>query len=88
MKPVKILPIWPPGKYRRDCPVSKEISAAKAYVGNAFTTNTERCVQMHGAIGLTREHDLGLYYRHAKTCDLAFGDGDYQKEVMAEAMGF
>ncbi len=75
-------------KLQEQLPCSKEVSAAKAYVGKAFTTNTERCVQMHGSIGLTREHDLGLYYRHAKICDQAFGDGDFQKEVMAEAMNF
>jgi alkylation response protein AidB-like acyl-CoA dehydrogenase len=75
-------------KLQEGLPCSLEVSSAKAYVGQAFTTNTERCIQMHGSIGLTREHDIGLYYRHAKTCALAFGDGDYQKEVVAETMGF
>lgn len=67
-------------------PSGKEVCAAKAWVGKAFTHVTERCVQMHGAIGLTREHDIGLYYRNAKACDLAFGDGYYQKEVIAKEM--
>ena len=67
-------------------PCGKEVSAAKAWVGTAFTRVTERCVQMHGAIGLTREHDIGLYYRNAKACDLAFGDSYYQREVIAREM--
>ena len=67
-------------------PCGKEVSAAKAWVGKAFTRVTERCVQMHGAIGLTREHDIGLYYRNAKACDLAFGDSQYQREVIAGEM--
>ncbi len=67
-------------------PCGKEVSAAKAWVGKAFTRVTERCVQMHGAIGLTREHDIGLYYRNAKACDLAFGDGYYQREMIAGEM--
>ena len=67
-------------------PCGKEVSAAKAWVGKAFTRVTERCVQMHGAIGLTREHDIGLYYRNAKACDLAFGDSHYQREVIAREM--
>ncbi|MBW1774149.1 MAG: acyl-CoA/acyl-ACP dehydrogenase [Deltaproteobacteria bacterium] len=67
-------------------PCGKEVAAAKAWVGKAFTRVTERCVQMHGAIGLTREHDIGLYYRNAKACDLAFGDSQYQREVIAGEM--
>jgi alkylation response protein AidB-like acyl-CoA dehydrogenase len=70
-------------KICEDLPCRKEVSAAKAWVGKAFSRVTERCVQMHGAIGLTREHDMGLYYRTAKACDLAFGDGYYQREVIA-----
>jgi alkylation response protein AidB-like acyl-CoA dehydrogenase len=67
-------------------PCGKEVSAAKAWVGKSFTRVTERCVQMHGAIGLVREHDIGLYYRNARACDLAFGDSQYQREVIAREM--
>lgn len=56
-----------------------EVGAAKAWVGEAFTRITERCVQMHGASGLTKEYDIGLYYRNAKAWDLAFGDANYQR---------
>ena len=75
-------------KISKGLPCGKEVSAAKAWVGKAFTRVTERCVQMHGAIGLTREHDIGLYYRNARACDLAFGDGRYQREVIAGEMHF
>jgi len=61
----------------------KEASAAKAFGGKAFSRVTERCLQMHGAVGLTREYDIGLYYRDARACELAFGDGHYQREVIA-----
>jgi alkylation response protein AidB-like acyl-CoA dehydrogenase len=75
-------------KISEGLPCVKEVSAAKAWVGKAFTRVTERCVQMHGAIGLTREHDIGLYYRNARACDLAFGDGHYQRRVIAKEMNF
>jgi len=75
-------------KISEGLPCAKEVSAAKAWVGKAFTRVTERCVQMHGAIGLTREHDIGLYYRNARACDLAFGDGHYHREEIARKMGF
>ena len=75
-------------KISEGLPCAKEVSSAKVWVGKAFTRVTERCVQMHGAIGLTREHDIGLYYRNARACDLAFGDGRYQREVIAGEMNF
>ncbi|MFH1490980.1 MAG: acyl-CoA dehydrogenase family protein [Pseudomonadota bacterium] len=75
-------------KISEGLPCAKEVSAAKAWVGKAFTRVTERCVQMHGALGLTREHDIGLYYRNARACDLAFGDGHYQRKEIAREMNF
>ncbi len=38
-------------------------SAAKAYVGEYGTQLLQDCVQMHGGIGVTFEHDLHLYLR-------------------------
>jgi alkylation response protein AidB-like acyl-CoA dehydrogenase len=84
-KNITYLAAW---KIREGLPSGKEVSAAKSWVGQCYTHGTERCVQMHGALGLTREHDIGLYYRYAKACDLAYGDGDYQKEMMAKVMNF
>ncbi len=42
---------------------------------------------MHGAIGTTRDHDMGLYYRRAKVTELDYGDTDYQKEIIARELG-
>jgi len=64
-----------------------DISAAKAWVNQAYKFVTERAVQCHGAIGLTRDHDVGLYYRRAKAADVAFGDSEYHKEIVAQQMG-
>ena len=75
-------------KIHENLPSALEVSAAKTWVGKAFTRITERCVQMHGAMGLTKEHDIGLYYRNARACDLAYGDGHYQREVIAKEMNF
>jgi alkylation response protein AidB-like acyl-CoA dehydrogenase len=38
-------------------------SAAKAYAGDTGTTLMHECVQLHGGIGVTYEHDLHLYLR-------------------------
>ena len=39
------------------------VSAAKAFVGQYGTEVLQDCVQMHGGIGVTFEHDLHLYLR-------------------------
>ena len=39
------------------------VSAAKAYVGNYGTELVQDCVQLHGGIGVTFEHDLHLFLR-------------------------
>jgi alkylation response protein AidB-like acyl-CoA dehydrogenase len=39
------------------------VSAAKAYIGQYGAELLQDCVQMHGGIGVTFEHDLHLYLR-------------------------
>ena len=39
------------------------VSAAKAYIGEAGGELMQDCVQMHGGIGVTFEHDLHLFMR-------------------------
>jgi alkylation response protein AidB-like acyl-CoA dehydrogenase len=41
------------------------VSAAKAYVAVNATEIIQDCIQMHGGIGVTWEHDLHLYLRRA-----------------------
>jgi len=68
-------------------PATGDVAAAKGWINQAYTFVTERAVQCHGAIGLTRDHDIGLYYRRAKAGELVFGDTDFQKEIVAQQMG-
>jgi len=65
----------------------KMTAAAKAYANEAYKRISERGVQIHGGIGITRDHDMGLYYRRAKAADVAFGDTDYWQDVMAKEIG-
>ena len=39
------------------------VSAAKAYVDDYGAELIQDCIQIHGGIGLTFEHDLHLYLR-------------------------
>ena len=68
-------------------PAATEVAVAKGWINEAYKSVTERGVQCHGAIGTTRDHDIGLYYRRAKAAELAFGDTDSQREVVAQQIG-
>ncbi len=43
--------------------------------------------QVHGAMGVTKEHDLHLYYKHAKAAELEFGDSWHHRQKVGEEMG-
>jgi alkylation response protein AidB-like acyl-CoA dehydrogenase len=48
-------------------------SIAKSYVGEMATEIIQACVQMHGGIGVTWEHDLHVYLRRAALYRSMFG---------------
>jgi 3-oxocholest-4-en-26-oyl-CoA dehydrogenase beta subunit len=68
-------------------PCTKEVAIAKAWMGEACQRVFALAHQIHGAIGATLEHDLHYYTRRAKAADLAFGDADFYREVVASEMG-
>jgi len=68
-------------------PCSKEVSIAKAWTSQASQRVDALAHQIHGAIGVTIEHDLHFYTRRAKAAELAFGDADFYREIVAKEMG-
>jgi len=69
-------------------PCAKEVAMAKAWCSDVYKRSTQIAQQIHGGIGFTEEHDLHLYYKHAKVSELDFGDSWYHRQKVAEAMGF
>ncbi len=65
---------------------AKEISMAKAWCSDAYQRVLTTAHQVHGAIGFTMDHDLQLYFRRGKAAELAFGDADYHRELIAQAI--
>ncbi len=63
------------------------LSAAKAYIGEYGAELLQDCVQMHGGIGITFEHDLHLFLRRL-TVDrsLAGTPGDHRQRIAAIAV--
>jgi alkylation response protein AidB-like acyl-CoA dehydrogenase len=51
----------------------RSTSIAKSYVGEMATGIVQDCVQMHGGIGVTWEHDLHLYLRRVTLYRSMFG---------------
>lgn len=64
-----------------------EVSAAKAWVSDAYRRICSLGHGIHGAVGFTMEHDMQLYSRHAKEAELAFGDADWHREQVARQIG-
>jgi alkylation response protein AidB-like acyl-CoA dehydrogenase len=68
-------------------PCAKEVAMAKAWCSDAYKKGTQVAHQLHGGIGFTEEHDLHLYYKHAKVSELEFGDSWVHRQKVADAMG-
>lgn len=52
------------------------VSVAKSYVGEHAAPMLQHCVQLHGGIGVTWEHDLHLYLRRVTLYRSMFGTPD------------
>ena len=64
------------------------ISAAKARVTDTFLLAANEGIQMHGGIGVTDEHDIGLFLKRARVCEMTFGDAAYHRRRFATLNGY
>lgn len=57
-------------------PARRSVAAlgAKAYAAQSAMQTVKECVQLHGAIGYTEEHDMSLFFRRAMSLAVAGGD--------------
>ncbi|MBW2624363.1 MAG: acyl-CoA/acyl-ACP dehydrogenase, partial [Deltaproteobacteria bacterium] len=65
-------------------PYELDAMALKAGCNDAFDYIAERSVQIHGGIGTTREANIGLFYRRAKTYESLLGSPEHQYEKIAD----
>jgi alkylation response protein AidB-like acyl-CoA dehydrogenase len=64
------------------------VSVAKSYVGEHAPGMLQDCIQLHGGIGVTWEHDLHLYLRRATLYRSMFGTPeDHNLRVYALTVG-
>jgi alkylation response protein AidB-like acyl-CoA dehydrogenase len=63
---------------------SQLASAAKAYIGEHGAELLQDCVQLHGGIGVTFEHDLHLFLRRVTLARTLFGTPDVHRRRLAD----
>jgi alkylation response protein AidB-like acyl-CoA dehydrogenase len=64
------------------------ISVAKAKAADVSSLAVREGVQMHGGIGMTDEHDIGLFMKRGAVLGELFGDVYYHRSRVAEMSGY
>lgn len=68
-------------------PCTAQVATAKTWAGQASQRVMALAHQIHGAIGITIDHDLHYYTRRAKAAESTFGNADFYLEIVAQEMG-
>ncbi len=63
-----------------------DVHMAKAWCSEAARRVVAHGQQIHGGIGFTKEYIIQLYFRRQKAAELAWGDADYHRELVAEGL--
>ncbi len=66
---------------------SRNISAAKIQIGRSGRFIGQQAVQLHGAIGITAEYQVGHAFKRLTAIDTLFGDANHHLDALAEAGG-
>ena len=64
------------------------VHVAKAKANRSASLAVQEGVQMHGGIGMTDEHDIGLYMKREAVLGRLFGDWRYHAGKVAELSGY
>lgn len=66
----------------------RSVSAAKAKLGTAGRLVSQQAIQLHGGIGITDEHDIGLYFKRMLVLDAVLGDEPWHVGRLSGLPGF
>ena len=67
---------------------AEAVSAAKAQVAVAGRYVSQQAIQLHGGIGISHEHDIGLYFKRMHVLNTLFGDEAFHVERYGKSPGF
>jgi alkylation response protein AidB-like acyl-CoA dehydrogenase len=72
----------------RDHKAGLYVSVAKAKAADVASLAVREGVQLHGGIGMTDEHDIGLFMKREAVLSELFGDVYYHREQVAVLSGY
>ena len=62
------------------------ISATKTKANEVYQRTGFECMRLHGAVGFTKELDLGLYHLRSKSSEHTMGDSPFHREIIAREL--
>jgi alkylation response protein AidB-like acyl-CoA dehydrogenase len=65
----------------------EQVHIAKAWTSEASRRIVAHAEQMHGGIGFTKDYKIQLYFRRQKVAEVAWGDADFHRNLLAEKLG-
>ncbi|MFD9396718.1 acyl-CoA dehydrogenase family protein [Streptomyces sp. NPDC060000] len=68
--------------------LAEAAAVAQSWCGEAFTFVSAECVQLHGGMGFTWEHDAHLYFRRAQSDAVLLGGAAHHRERLAGLLGW
>ncbi|MGJ3648889.1 acyl-CoA dehydrogenase family protein [Sphingomonas sp. GlSt437] len=68
--------------------VDQAVSLAKAVAGDTLKLVSREMIQLHGGIGMTDEHDAGLYLKRAAVLEPMYGNAAYHRDRFARLNGY
>ncbi|MEU6260895.1 acyl-CoA dehydrogenase [Streptomyces sp. NPDC047043] len=68
--------------------LAEAAAVAQAWCGEAFVSVAAECVQLHGGMGFTWEHDAHLYFRRAQSDAVLLGGAAHHRERLAALLGW
>jgi alkylation response protein AidB-like acyl-CoA dehydrogenase len=68
--------------------IAEYASLAKARAGETLHLVSNELVQMLGGIGMTDEHDAGLYLKRARVAEALYGGASFHRDRYASLLGF
>jgi len=78
---------WSIATEQSDDETTMAVNMAKAWCSEATRRVVAHGQQIHGGIGFTKDYKVQLYFRRQKRAELAFGDADYHRELVAQQLG-
>ncbi len=72
--------------FDRGIPAQKEISMAKAFVGENAMDVIDECLQLHGGMGYVEEGPVARAWRDTRLMSIGGGTTEIMKEIISKVM--